>query len=646
MIASKFGQFLLSFFITLLPLAFLASGYKSADECPVKEFNGKCFERNDGNGTEYENWCYQYASTSMNYDQMKPSLILVASSTADVIAAVRFARAKRVNVAVRSGGHQFSGASSASRKNIQLDVSQAFRNVSAGDFAVSEPNGNNGSVAVRVGISFTLLEFFLMMTEKGLFVPAGICGNVHLGGHAQTGGYGVAIRAFGLFADHVLAFDIITADGEALRVERDSNDRHKRDLYYAVLGGSPGNFGVLTHITLQAHRDNDHPNSRAFHAAYTYTYASARNALGLLPEVSELGQDYDLVFTLVSGNQSMPDNLSVPVPPILIVYAQWSNIGGPSQQFDANATDWFKGIEAAFERGGSVRVSGYPRLMEWNVTTPLSQMHLKWTFPAIREYAMPYEKRLYISNWDSAELQKRGWSDWMADQLNKFVVARNEDQQQNQRAASFEMVSQQQNAGGAASAFYRNGLRTDRDGRNLTAFSWRDMTVAGTFDAFFNTTANPKAHQSVLDWHDDTMKGAFGPGGGHFSDLTPENVPKLLLESYGDRRMGNVWHQYHTKAQYDRLLAIKRAVDPAPTVFTPNNFSVGVPAGEPDLAPDSPWLPVAAFPVTARLIRESGLAAVDLYFVGWMLEGQQNAINKTETVRGQRKMAKEKQQKQ
>ncbi|KAL3106651.1 hypothetical protein niasHT_012024 [Heterodera trifolii] len=626
MFAAKLVQFLLSFFIILLSLAFLACGYQSADECSIKGFNGKCFERNGGNETEYENWCYQYASTSYNYDQMKPSLILVASSTADVIAAIRFARSRRVNIAVRTGGHQYSGASSASGKNIQLDVSQAFRNVSAGDFAVLKPNCNNGSAAVRVGISFTLFEFYSMMAEKGLFVPGGVCSNVHIGGHVQTGGYGVAIRAFGLFSDHVLAFDIITADGKALRVERDSNDRRTRDLYYAVLGGSPGNFGVLTHITLQAHRDSDHPNSHAFRALYTYTNASAHNALGLLNQVSELGQDYDLAVTVVSGNQSMPNNPSVPMPSVLMLYAQWSNIGGPSQQFDANATDWFKGIEAALERGGSVRLRGDPRDMEWNVTTPLSQTHFKWHFPSIREFAMPYEKRLYLSNWDSAKLEKRGWSDWMAEQMNKIVWTRNEDQQQNQRA-SFEMFSQIQNTGGPASAFYRNGLRTDRDGRNLTAFGWRDMTVYGSIDAFFNTTANPKAHQLVLGWQDETMKGAFGPSGGHFSDLTPENAPKLLWETYGDRRMGNVWHQYHNKAQYDRLLAIKRAVDPAPTVFTPNNFSVGVPAGEPDLPPDSPWLPLETFPVTARLIRESGLPAVDLHFVGWMLEEQQNAVN-------------------
>ena len=97
-------------------------------------------------------------------------------------------------------------------------------------------------------------------------MPHGQCTDVHLGGHIQTGGYGQLGRSFGLIGDHVRSLEIIDHASQEQEITRESDPEQ----FYAWLGGSPGNMGVLTHVTLEVHRDSDYVGSMGLKVVHLY----------------------------------------------------------------------------------------------------------------------------------------------------------------------------------------------------------------------------------------------------------------------------------------------------------------------------------------------------------------------------------------
>ena len=148
----------------------------------------------------------------------------MAASMDDVIKTVKYARDSKKAIAVRTGGHQYSGqcivindathdsqntgASSTSRANIQLDLSTTFKS-KPDDLQVIPTPADAGDVTlVRTSVSWSLGDFLGFLTDNHLFVPTGQCTDVHLGGHVQTGGYGQLARSFGLLGTFLLCGDI------------------------------------------------------------------------------------------------------------------------------------------------------------------------------------------------------------------------------------------------------------------------------------------------------------------------------------------------------------------------------------------------------------------------------------------------------
>jgi FAD/FMN-containing dehydrogenase len=166
----------------------------------------------------------------------RPALIARPQSVPDVVAAVRYARAEGLLIAVRGGGHSMPGHSVCD-DGIVIDLR-----------ALSQVHVDPQARRATVGGGTLLGEVDRATQEHGLVLPAGVVSHTGAGGLTLGGGVGRLMRRFGLTIDSLRSAEVVTADGGILRA---SADEHA-DLFWALRGGG-GNFGIVTEFEFALH---------------------------------------------------------------------------------------------------------------------------------------------------------------------------------------------------------------------------------------------------------------------------------------------------------------------------------------------------------------------------------------------------------
>ncbi|MGV0838184.1 FAD-binding oxidoreductase [Mycolicibacterium thermoresistibile] len=166
-----------------------------------------------------------------------PDVIVQATTVDDVIDAVRYAAGDGHRIGVCSGGHSWA-ASHLRDGGLLLDMSRLDQCSIDADrrVAVAGP-GKIGS------------ELAAELDKQELFFPAGHCEGICLGGYLLQGGYGWNSRVLGPACESVVGVDVVTADGEFLYCDAETN----ADLFWAVRGSGPGFFAVVTAFHLRLH---------------------------------------------------------------------------------------------------------------------------------------------------------------------------------------------------------------------------------------------------------------------------------------------------------------------------------------------------------------------------------------------------------
>jgi len=138
-----------------------------------------------------------------------PAVIVVPSGTADVVAAVKFARAADLEIAVSSGGKHPAGFSRTDG-GIVIDLSgmRAVKVDPEEQTAWLQAGANGGD----------------LQAEAGLHGFGGISGwmrGTGVGGVNLNGGFGTLSNKLGFGVDTILELELVTAEGEVLRVAPD-----------------------------------------------------------------------------------------------------------------------------------------------------------------------------------------------------------------------------------------------------------------------------------------------------------------------------------------------------------------------------------------------------------------------------------------
>ena len=184
-----------------------------------------------------------------------PLVAVGATGTADVCAAVSWAAANSLSVAVQATGH---GSFQPYADCLLINTSR---------MTAIEIDEAAGTARVAAGVRWR--EVIDAAAPFGLAPLNGSSSGAGAVGYTTGGGLPLLGRTFGFAADNVTEFELVTADGIARRCAPDAEP----DLFWAVRGGK-GNFGIVTSLTVRLM-----PVSRIYGGAVIYDGSDARQVL-------------------------------------------------------------------------------------------------------------------------------------------------------------------------------------------------------------------------------------------------------------------------------------------------------------------------------------------------------------------------------
>ena len=183
-----------------------------------------------------------YETDALTAYRQTPLAVALPSTTAEVAQVLRFANEQGVNVVPRGAGTSLSGGAIPAADAIVVGLGKFNR--------ILDIDYPNRCVVAQSGV--TNLAISHAVAERGFYYAPDPSSQIActIGGNVAENSGGVHCLKYGLTTHNVLGVELVTPDGEVLRI----GGRHLDSGHYDLLGltvGSEGLIGVVTEVTVR-----------------------------------------------------------------------------------------------------------------------------------------------------------------------------------------------------------------------------------------------------------------------------------------------------------------------------------------------------------------------------------------------------------
>ncbi|KAI0111117.1 FAD binding domain-containing protein [Nemania sp. FL0031] len=168
-----------------------------------------------------------------------------ATGPADIQAGLEFATRRNIRVVVKNTGIDYLGQSTG-----QGALAIWTYNLKSTEVIADYKSFYHSGPAIKLGAGVIAGEAYEAAKRSGYRIVAPECGLTGVvGGYVQAGGQSQLVTAYGLAADQVLEWELVTPSGEYLVATPEKNI----DLYWALAGGGGGTYGVVLSATFRVY---------------------------------------------------------------------------------------------------------------------------------------------------------------------------------------------------------------------------------------------------------------------------------------------------------------------------------------------------------------------------------------------------------